>query len=321
MKARKFIYTKTLLLFIALSFVYFYGYVNRFHQHNFEWSSEDEIKDLGHIHISKIGFDFIEIKNQSLSLTMSSFNPNAIYKLTTNEELLYFKYANILQKDSTTLLASLNWLNHPPQDYGIKNGSLKEVNIPFKDKGNTVVQMIGSSNIWWNEGKRLRYLMNSKNDQLSFVGSNSDAYGFKHEGFFASSFSELNDKINILPANIYIIVVFSDYSNGDNHTLSSLQTTISKIKEVSKNSSIIIVTPFPSSKPEYDKKNLRLRSSLLKLPTSETPNLLVIDSYEIYETLPINQVLLNDSVNLSAKGYSLLAKNLSNAISKISDKK
>lgn len=321
MKAHKFIYTKTLLVFIALSFVYFYGYINRFHQHKFEWSSEDEIKDLGHIHISEIGFDYIEIKNQPQSLTKSSFSPNSIYKLITEEESLYFKYANILKKDSTTLLASLNWLNHPPQDYGIKNGFLKEVNIPFIDKGNNVVQMIGNSNIWWNEGKRLRYLMNSKNDQLSFVGSNSDAYGFKHEGFFARSLSELNDKIKILPANVYIIGVFSDYSEGDVHTISSLQKTISKIKKVNKNSSIIIVTPFPSSEPEYEKRNQRLRSYLLNLPLSEAPNIHVLDSYEIYENFPKNQVLLSDGVNLSAKGYSLLAKSLSNAISKVSDKK
>lgn len=318
MKGNSYIYYKTILVFAILSIVYFYRDLDKkFYQFNYKWSLEQTIKEFGDIDVVDIGFDYIELKRVP-PFQEDSFDYNSIYKLHTKNGSLYFKSAKIIQTDSSILLARLNWLNRPPKDYKIEEALLKEVYIPFNDKGDILVQMIGNQKIWMDEGRRLRYLMNDQNDQLSFVGTNSDAYGFKHEGYSSKSLSDLNEKIKILPANIYVLQIFSDSENNDDNILSALDSIIEKILSKNEASSIIIITPFPSLNIQHNERNLRLRDLLVNQAFLSSDTIIMLDAYKIYSEDLNDETFLNDGIGFTIKGYSILAKSLTDVITEIS---
>lgn len=291
----------------------------------YDFSSEKEINVLGDFELKVSDKEIIfNAKHGNLDSPLrynndlDDFNFNGIYKLTDSQgAVYYFRFGWMEFEIGRTIFSDVEWLQKmPPQKETVYNISTVEIN--FVQEGYITVSTIGDSQTWWKKSQNLRRKMDRNFQDLLFVGSNTDIYGYPHEGEGGNTTQNVIERFEYIPeADIYTVLLGA---NDFDHEISiekasdNLIQIFTMINNKYPESEIIYISPFPSPNEELYQYGNNLQESVL----NKIGDLENIYFFNFKEIMVSNENWKNeyfaDIFHLNEKGVELLAKELSEII-------
>lgn len=211
--------------------------------------------------------------------TEFNFNNTYLIKDSLNNKY-YFKFGWVSFKENETVFSNLQWIdnNKPKEIENFSDFEFIVVDIDYIQFGKMSICTIGDSQTWWSNAQNLRKFINESNEDFIFIGSNTDIFGYGHEGEGGNNTNALIKRINNIPkADYYTLLI------GTNDWKSDIQTTFLNIVEITdylmnlnSNAKILYLTPIPTVNKERDFFNTSLKEKLL-LKFKENRNISVLD--------------------------------------------
>jgi len=254
------------------------------------------------------------------------FNFNNIYKIEDSlNNIFYFRFGWISYSDDKTILSNVKWINKKPQyssDYTSFEFSV--VSIPYRQIGDITVCTIGDSQTWWNIAQNLRRLINDNMSELVFIGSNTDIYGYGHEGEGGNGTKQVLNRIkNIKKADYYTLLIGTNDWKGDvSNSYRNILKIIEQIYVINPKATVIYLTPLPTSNEERNEFNKELSTRLLK-EFNKTQKVKILDLGKIMKENDNweKQFLLKDGLHQNMNGVKFMAKLISKKIELLNNEK
>ena len=285
-------------------------------------SSLEKVNTLGRFSIKTEGNKIIfapKHKNIDAPLLYrddySNFNFNGFYEIETdNHKTGYFRFGWINFKDSTTVMSRVNWFYDDP----LLIDNFEEVTIntlhkPLNQKGNIKICTIGDSQTWWSSASLLRQEIKALDSNYYFSGSNTDIYGYPHEGEGGNSTQDVLQRIDKIPqADFYTLLIGTndwkkDISKAEKNILEITNTILSKYPS----SKVIYLTPLPTTNIKRDEFNQKL-AKRIENSITKNPKFLKLS---IGEKMRKNKdgfqsYLSKDGLHPNKKGVEFMAKEI-----------
>ncbi|MGC1472664.1 MAG: SGNH/GDSL hydrolase family protein [Psychroserpens sp.] len=236
------------------------------------------------INKSKIYFNKIH-GNISSPLKYSNlyteFDFNNTYEIKDSlSNTYYFKFGWVSFKENETMFSNINWIddNRPKEIDGFSDFEFSVVNIDYIQFGNISLCTIGDSQTWWSNAQNLRKFINQSYPNLIFIGSNTDVFGYGHEGEGGNSTYQLIKRINRIPkADYYTLLIgTNDWKNDIETTFINIVEVTESLTKINSNAKILYLTPIPTENEERDSFNTNLKDKLV-FNFKENKNVVVID--------------------------------------------
>ncbi|MEP5934110.1 MAG: GDSL-type esterase/lipase family protein, partial [Winogradskyella arenosi] len=196
------------------------------------------------------------------------------------------------------------------------------VDIDYIQFGKMSICTIGDSQTWWSNAQNLRKFINESSEDFIFIGSNTDIFGYGHEGEGGNNTNALIKRINNLPkADYYTLLI------GTNDWKSNIQTTFLNIVEITdylininSNAKILYLTPIPTVNKERDFFNTSLKEMLM-LKFKENRNISVLDlGKEMRKNKDWeSDYLTSDGLHQSIKGVQFMSNLIGKKIKTITN--
>lgn len=228
------------------------------------------LADLGNYQVAiltdKIIFDAqygrIETPLQYNNL-YNEFNFNNIYKIrdALNNEY-YFRFGWVSYIDGKSVFSQVNWIDEvsPPKNNSFVKFDFSVVDIRYIQFGNKTLCTIGDSQTWFSNAQNLRRLINEGNEDLIFIGSNTDIYGYGHEGEGGNTTTQLLDRINNIPlADYYTLLIgTNDFKDDIDLAYLNVLELLNYLTSFNPKAEIFYLTPLPTTNPARDDFNRQL---------------------------------------------------------------
>ncbi|SEA60962.1 SGNH/GDSL hydrolase family protein [Bizionia paragorgiae] len=290
------------------------------------------IFDLGHYNIKIKGNDiyFDNIHDDISSPTQynnlyTEFNFNNIYQIKDRlENTYYFRFGWDLFYENENIFTNVEWIGDmkPKQTENFIDFNFQIVDIDYIQFGKKTLCTIGDSQTWWNKAQSLRKYINESFNELIFIGSNTDIYGYGHEGEGGNSVSQLSKRIDNIPYSDYYTLLI-----GTNNEGSDIETTANDIVKITNHlvklnpdAKILYLTPIPTTNESRDLFNRNLcENILLKFKNNE--NIIILDlGTKMRENKNWkSDYLENDGLHQSDKGVRFMSKLIGEKIKTIAN--
>jgi lysophospholipase L1-like esterase len=253
------------------------------------------------------------------------FNFNNIYQIKDSlNNKYYLRFGWVSFKDNETVFSNLKWINNnkPKEIDNFSDFEFTVVDIDYIQFGNISLCTIGDSQTWWSNAQNLRKFINQSIDDLIFIGSNTDIFGYGHEGEGGNNSSELIKRINNIPkADYYTLLIgTNDWKNDIETTFLNIVEITDYLMKLNSNAKILYLTPIPTVNKERDFFNTSLKEKLL-LKFKENRNIVVLDlgkemrlnkNWESYYLSP-------DGLHQSIEGVRFMSKLIGEKIKTIAN--
>lgn len=248
---------------------------------------------------------------------LEEFNFNGLYKITSeNGEKYYFRFGWMEYENDRTIFSNVRWLkNVPPLNEETYN--FTTVEIDFIQEGFTSVCNIGDSQTWWKTSQYFRKSMNYYFEDLIFVGSNTDIYGYGHEGEGGNKTSDVLERIDLIPEADYYTVLLgtNDYKRNNDLAFRNIITLFEKLTDSFPDSKIIYISPLPSDKESRNEFNSILEAKILQEIMDKSNIIYVNIARDMkYNSNWLDEYLISDGLHLSSDGVDLMAQKIAATI-------
>ncbi|WP_121666123.1 SGNH/GDSL hydrolase family protein [Mesonia aquimarina] len=255
---------------------------------------------------------------------INNFNFNALYRIKNEEgEMGYFRFGWIEYKDSENILSNINWFyTNPPTTWGFEDFTIETVEVASTQKGNLKVCTIGDSQTWWSKSSLLRKKMNDIYPDLYFTGSNTDIYGFPHEGEGGNDTKKVLERMGKIPeADFYTLLIgTNDWKNDIYKSTENIKEIINYLLKKYPSSKIIYLSPLPTINGERDRFNQALKLNVMKF-AERNPKIL---SFSLGEKMRENKnwatdYFKEDGLHPNEEGVKFMAENITSFIKQETD--
>jgi len=140
----------------------------------------------------------------------ATFNFNTLYRVSDAKGgAWYFRFAGVSfdAEKKRSLFWAVQWADRKypvfPGDYQIES-----VEAPRPQAGQQTFATIGDSMTWFNDGQYFRCKLATKLSGYRFIGSNTDSFGFGHDGHGGDNSLEVLNRVDRVPvADAYFLLV------------------------------------------------------------------------------------------------------------------
>ncbi|WP_458627080.1 SGNH/GDSL hydrolase family protein [Winogradskyella sp. PC D3.3] len=211
----------------------------------------------------------------------TEFNFNNTYEIKDSlNNKYYFKFGWVSFKENETIFSNINWIddNKPKEIDDFSDFEFNVVDIDYIQFGNISLCTIGDSQTWWSNAQNLRKFINQSYPNLIFIGSNTDVFGYGHEGEGGNNTNQLIKRINRIPkADYYTLLIgTNDWKNDIETTFLNIVAVTESLTKINANAKILYLTPIPTVNKERDFFNTSLKEKLL-IKFKENENIVVLD--------------------------------------------
>ncbi|WFB36965.1 SGNH/GDSL hydrolase family protein [Kiritimatiellota bacterium B12222] len=238
------------------------------------------------IHVKNHGITFDEQHGEITSPTEynrldTEFNFNHIYRITDDSNhSYYFRFGWSSYENDKTYFRNVQWIynNPPPPSHDFVEYTISIVDIKFNQVGHTTVCTIGDSQTWWNNAQGLRKSINETFDDIVFIGSNTDTFGYPHEGEGGNDASAVLRRIQHIPsADIYTLLLgTNDWKSDPEVVVIKIQKIIDHLFTLNPDATILYLTPLPTTNTTRHAFNAEL-CDLLTTTFEEYKNCAIVD--------------------------------------------
>ncbi|WP_299098144.1 SGNH/GDSL hydrolase family protein [uncultured Winogradskyella sp.] len=249
----------------------------------------------------------------------NEFNFNSIYRFKDSlQNAFFFRFGWVSFKENQSVLSNIEWIGKAPQEFeDFKKINFKIVDIDFIQFGTTSLCTIGDSQTWWSNAQNLRKYINDTNENLIFVGSNTDIFGYGHEGEGGNNSSELLNRIDNIPsADFYTLLLgTNDWKNNIETTFINITKITEHLTLLNPKAKILYLTPIPTTNKKRDLFNIDLSKKLIE-KFKENKQIIVLDlrkkilDNENWE----KDYLSHDGLHQNKDGVEFTAKSIGNKI-------
>ena len=282
--------TGVLMIFI-LSLDFIKHAKENFFQLNYNWDYVSLLKEYKDDKIDSLSHEYLKIRVDS----NYNFNTENTYCLNNT---YYFNTTNIHTHDSFIEFTGLNWINNIPNS-NVNLYSFDKVVLPIIQKGSYKVCMIGDSQISWLDGKYTRKNIHKELNDVTFVGSKKDVFGFPYEASILNSTEDILKNIDLLPEADSYILFIGAHEKKDN--------TVNNLKYITdflcRKGNLIVVLPYFNN---AHKNTLASSISNLFTEIKDNPNIKLIHLKDIVS----DKDLLKDGIHLNLSGHNILTNQL-----------
>lgn len=228
-------------------------------------SSQRVMHDFGHVRVAEVAPTYIWWSKEAGNLVPSdpqghsqgTFNYNTLYRLTSaSGGSWYFRFWGEWfdsAKTHRTAFYGVQWADgkHPelPGDYRVSS-----VDAPRPQAGRKTFATIGDSMTWFNHAQKFRCDLASKLPHYRFVGSNTDSFGFGHDGHGGDTTYEVLRRIGKIPeADVYFLLIGSnDGGMTPKETAANIKKIVSMLMHRGSRSRVYVSTlPVRGDKQAY----------------------------------------------------------------------
>ncbi|WP_343486903.1 GDSL-type esterase/lipase family protein [Allomuricauda sp. d1] len=273
----------------------------------YNWKEKRTTNTIKKVLVDSMSPDFLRLTNVPLP-DQQQFSNYTAYSLDSGNRESYFRCTTVEQSASgAAIFKGVVWINRIPR-IEKKYMTLKTVELPLLQKGNSTVVTIGDSHFIWRDARSLRKELSLKNDNIKFVGSFKDSYGFPHEAKVFDSSKDLLARIDGIPDAATYIFFFG--AHDKNKDIKEVETQICTIfeKTIERNpqSRLVAITLPPAPNPKVEAHNLRFNRSLENCASKSGVS--IIDLHHLFDDE--RGYLRNDGVHLNQYGNNLLVREL-----------
>lgn len=244
----------------------------------------------------------------------TEFNYNNAYRIKDDSNnTYYFRFGWVAFIDNQTFFQNVKWLDdkNPPPTESFKEFTISVVELKLVQFGKTTLCTIGDSQTWWNNAQHLRKSINSTFSDLVFIGSNTDIYGYGHEGEGGNGVDAVLKRMNHIPKADYYTLLLgtNDWKNDVESTALKMQKIANQLVILNPDSIILYLTPLPTTNTERDAFNQELSENLL-LKFKDIPTITVLDvrgkmkEHENWATA----YLSSDGLHQNSAGVEMMGK-------------
>lgn len=255
---------------------------------------------------------------------ISNFNFNSLYRITNSRgEEGYFRFGWIEYKDSNTILSNINWFyRKPPITWGFETFKVEIVETRATQKGSVKICTIGDSQTWWGKSASLRKEMDKIYPNFYFVGSNTDIYGYPHEGEGGNSTKSVLARIDKIPSSdvFTLLIGTNDWKNDPSESLENIIQILEFLSTKYPSARIIYLGPLPTTDQKRDEFNKKLELSLID-HIKEKPQIIY---FPLGERMRENKnweklYLAEDGLHPNINGVEFMAKEITIFTKKLLD--
>lgn len=243
-------------------------------QDYYNTKSVKEIHDLGTFSIkiqkNKIYFNSRHGNlNSALSYNnlYSEFNFNNIYQIRDSQNNRYFfRFGWVSFNNDETIFSNIQWIGKPILKLdAFTDLEFTIVDIEYIQFGDFALCTIGDSQTWWSSAQQLRKEINENFENAIFIGSNTDIFGYRHEGEGGNSTEQLLKRVNHIPkADFYTLMIgTNDWEKDMDTAFSNILKVIDHLIKLNPDSKIIYLTPLPTTNTARDTFNKKLCDKLM----------------------------------------------------------
>lgn len=294
---------------------------------NYNFEAEKELNFLG---IYKIKLSEKQIKFHPSHGTIKApldyprgfenFNFNGIYRIQQDGKPYYFRFGWVTNYGNQAIFKPVEWVGDIPKITGdFENHKIFVVQIPFEQFENISICTIGDSQTWWNEASNLRKNINELDKNFLFVGSNTDIYGYPHDGEGGNNAKKVLDRISRVPSADYytLLIGINDWNKNFDEAYENILGIVDYLLNKYEKSKILYLTPLPTTNMERDNFNLRLSKNLYQvLSTKKRVGIIdiggIMRQNENWETVYMSK----DGLHQNEKGVKFMAKGIVEHIQK-----
>jgi hypothetical protein len=273
-----------------------------FPQLNFDWDKTEVVKDYGMCEVLSIAHNMVSFRFKK---DLNELNSNNTLRIKTSTgKVFYFRYEYKMVKEGDMQLRGGVWLTQNPKNIDRSNISVSEINVPMVQNGNIDVCFIGFSDNRWSGFRSLRKDLKQQNQDINFIGSKQDVYGYAYEP------AQINKELG------YLVEYLDQFPKSDIYILFFETLDISQNREVweylvkglSKKGKKIYLNTWPELKESQ--KNIEIQKINLLLSEIAVSN----DKVEILELNGRNDIgatlLDNGQYFLDNFGYQFYKKEI-----------
>jgi len=286
-----------------------------------------EVSDLGFFDIkidqNKI---FFHSRHEKISTPLNyenlynEFNFNNIYSIRDGlNNIYYFRFGWVSFSSNQTVFSNLEWINgkRPEASDIYRDYRFHVCDIDFIQFGRMTLCTIGDSQTWWGDAQNMRRYINDSLDDLIFIGSHTDIYGYGHEGEGGNSTNQLLKRMHNLPKVDYytLLIGTNDWKKNIDTAYSNIIKLVKYISDFNPDSRIIYLTPIPTTNKERDSFNLRLSEKL----QDRLENMNQVEILDLANEMRKNgnwrsDYLSNDGLHQNIEGVKFMADRISERI-------
>jgi lysophospholipase L1-like esterase len=250
----------------------------------------------------------------------NEFNFNNIYEI---KDILgnkyFFRFGWVSFNDEKSMFTGVIWIddNIPKLNNIYTEFDFSVVDIKYVQFGSTSLCTIGDSQTWFSRAQNLRKFINEANDELIFVGSNTDIYGYGHEGEGGDKTIQLLNRINNIPRTDYytLLIGTNDYWYDLETARVNILKVVSYLSNFNPKAKIFYLSPLPTTNEVRDNFNTNLYKKLID-DFSKMKNVIVLD---VGEKMRQNKnwasaYITSDGVHPSDEGVRFMANLIANKI-------
>lgn len=198
----------------------------------------------------------------------NEFNFNNIYQIKDSlQNVYYFRFGWVSYEENQTLFSNIQWLkNIKPKEFkSFTDFEFSVVEIDFIQFGKKTLCTIGDSQTWYSKAQHLRTDINAINEDLIFIGTNTDIFGYGHEGEGGNSTDKLLSRMHNIPkADYYTLLIgTNDYKGNIDTSYSNILEITNHIKSLNPEALLFYLTPIPTKDKDRDDFNKNLSRRLL----------------------------------------------------------
>lgn len=246
------------------------------------------------------------------------FNFNGVYKIQQKGKPFYFRFGWLVYEGEKNIFKHLQWLDKKPVFSGkYESYTIQSVQIPFVQYGSISLCTIGDSQTWFSKAQKLRKYINEFDEDIIFVGSNNDVYGYPHDGEGGNDTKKLLKRIHRIPAADYytLLIGTNDWNKNFDKAYENTLLIVSDLLKRHPNSKVLYLTPLPTTNKPRDIFNLRLSKKLITA-FSKMNRVKILDlgkkmrDNHNWET----DYLSNDGLHPSDNGVEFMAQHIANSL-------
>ena len=253
-----------------------------------------------------------------------TFNYNTLYRLTNNTgESWYFRFWGEWfdsAKTHRTAFYGVQWANGK---YPLIPGEYKVSSVydPRPQIGRKTFSTIGDSMTWFNNGQAFRCDLASKLPNYRFVGSNTDSFGFGHDGHGGDNTYQTLQRIGEVPTSdaYFLLIGSNDGGMSPRRTAENIANIIKHLLHRGNRPHVYVSTlPVRGDKLAYlvHKRNAAIKTWYASCGCRA--NVVLIDTHAAMQRKPdalaryINPA--PDLIHPTLAGYDLLSDLIAHAV-------
>lgn len=238
------------------------------------------------------------------------FNTNDLYEVTDSVGSRYFRLNGIAYNHTGT---SQTYIYDLAYGFGVKppagNYVVKSYKTERKPVFGRTLDTIGDSITWWQHGRFMRCKMRDYGLMYDFGGTQTDVFGFGHDGKGGNKTTDVLDRIASIPKqDAYFILIGTNDRIEPQETVDNIKLIAELVQAKNTCAKVYISTLLPRN-DAFNARNQTI-NALLRADTALCANCTLVDLGAYFNALPNWPTYLADGLHPNAQGYDAIAARL-----------